>query len=241
MSYIEPLIGLFLAISAVAWVRVEGTRVKRLLALGLGGLFLVTWPPAAWFFSRPLEFPFPVEPPHLPPHLESIVVLGGGITPPDYERPYPAADLDTMEHCAIAAWVSKKAGRVPVLACEGSHGDVDFMSAMRPLLEGGGVPADLIWIEDRSRSTHENAVYGSQILRAHGLHRIALVTDAQSMRRAMACFRKEGMIVTPVPCDFTQLNVTFKDLIPNWKALRRNEKTLHEGLGLLWYALRGWL
>jgi uncharacterized SAM-binding protein YcdF (DUF218 family) len=240
MSYTEPLIPLFLAICVLAWRRVD-KKARPTLTLGIVGLFLASWDPAAWLFSRPLEFSYRLTPPRVPVGLDAIVVLGSGATAPSSDRPYAEPDLDTVQHCAMAAWVAKKAGRVPVLACEGSHGRFAYPSVMRPLLEAGGVPPDSIWIEDRSHSTRENAFYGAQILRSRGLSRIALVTDAQSMPRAAAAFRKLGMTVDPLPCDLTELDLRPQNLLPTWKVIRRNEKTLHESVGLLWYWLHGWI
>jgi uncharacterized SAM-binding protein YcdF (DUF218 family) len=112
---------------------------------------------------------------------------------------------------------------------------------MRELLRRGGVPEDKVWLEERSRSTHENALFGAAILRTNGIRRIALVVDAQSMRRASACFRKEGIEVTPAPTDLRTFGPWQQELIPNWRAIRRNEITLHELLGLGWYRLHGWI
>ena len=244
MHYVEPLLLLFLAVGAAAWTGILNSPTrKRILGLSLLGLFLLSWPPAEWLFSRPLESRYPVRPFQSVAGVEAIVVLGGGVSPPQYERPYARPDMDTVDHCAMAAWVYKRLGPLPVLACEGSHGKVSFPSIMHDLLRAGGVPDELIWIEDRSRNTHENAVYGAEILKEHGIGRIVLVTDAQSMPRAAACFRKLGIaVVAPAPSEFGELDLSASDdLLPNWKAVRRNERTLHEVLGIAWYSLRGWI
>jgi uncharacterized SAM-binding protein YcdF (DUF218 family) len=113
---------------------------------------------------------------------------------------------------------------------------------MRELLKRAGVPESSIWTEERSYSTHENAVYGSEILRQHGISQIALVVDAQSMPRAAACFRKQGIAVMPAPCEFHSFGPPLsEEFLPNWNAIRRNERTLHEIVGLGWYWLRGWI
>jgi uncharacterized SAM-binding protein YcdF (DUF218 family) len=112
---------------------------------------------------------------------------------------------------------------------------------MRELLVAAGVPAETIWIEDRSRSTHENAVFSSQVLRRQGVRRVVLVVEARSMLRAAACFQREGIEVVAAPSRFRYLSATVEDWIPGWKAVKGNEITLHETLGLLWYRLRGWI
>lgn len=116
-----------------------------------------------------------------------------------------------------------------------------FSATMRRLLERAGVPDSMVWTEDRSRSTHENAAYGAQILRERGIGQIILVAEAQDMLRAERCFRKEGLIVAPAPFAFRRFGSASEELIPSWKAVDRNERTLHETLGLGWYWLRGWI
>src|SRR5262249_16943537 len=153
------------------------------------------WPPAEWLLSRPLESASPRE---FQPvsGLRAIIVLGSGISSPEYERHYAVPDRETVERCAMAAWVYGKIGPLPVPACEGAQ-KKPFPSVMRELLRAGGVPDDLIWIEDRSRNTHENAVNAARMLQQRSIAQIVLVTDAQSMPRAAACFRKQGLGVTP--------------------------------------------
>ena len=239
MSYNEPLITLFLLLCAVAWLRRSSGRERRvLLGVAVIGLLLVSWPPAEWVLSRPLESPYRLFRPAARPG--AIVVLGGSISPPSPSRPYPLADADTFEHCAMAAWVYKQVGPVPVLACEGMQRFSTY-STMRELLKGSGIPDDLIWTDQRSRNTHENAVFGARILQQHHIADIALVTDAQSMARAAACFRKAGLRVVPAPCEFGEIEFKGRDLLPTWRAIRRSERTLHELLGLIWYSLRGWV
>ena len=112
---------------------------------------------------------------------------------------------------------------------------------MRDLLQQAGVPEAMIWTEEQSHSTHENAVFGAEILRDHGIRSIALVVDAQSMLRADACFQKQGITVVPAPSRFREFGPLFGELFPGWRALQHNELTLHEALGLIWYRLRGWI
>jgi uncharacterized SAM-binding protein YcdF (DUF218 family) len=99
----------------------------------------------------------------------------------------------------------------------------------------------MIWTERRSRSTHENAAYGAAILREHGIGTILLVTEAKDMLRAELCFKKEGLAVIPYPLSLRNMEHPLDELIPNSKAIARNERTLHETLGLGWYWLRGWI
>lgn len=109
---------------------------------------------------------------------------------------------------------------------------------MAHILETEGVPAAMILIEARSRNTRESALYTAQILRGRGIGTVVLVAEADSMLRIELSFRKQSIAVAPAPFRRTQLQFS---LLPGWAALRRNERALHEYLGLAWYKLHGWV
>ncbi len=207
------------------------------------GLFLLSWPPAAWLFSRPLEAPYPIRPFAASPGLQALVVFSEDIEPPHFERPYPLAASNTYERCLYAAWICRQYGPLPVLLSggPGEPGSRAGALAMRDILLQNGVAESMVWTEEQSGSTRENALYSARILRQRGISRVALVVDATSMPRAAACLRKLGVDVLPAPSSFFQLDPLSKELLPGWKAIRQNEETLHEAVGLLWYRLRGWI
>jgi len=178
----------------------------------------------------------------MPSGVEAIVVLSSGVSPAQFERPYALADHETFNRCLHAAWIQRNSA-LPVLVSGGGgkRGIPPFAMTMRELLVNYGVPPDRIWVEDRSLTTHDNARFSARILRERGVRRIALVVDARSMRRAEACFRKEGIEVAPAPSKFMYLSATPEDWLPGWRAIRGNELTLHETAGLLVYRWRGWI
>ncbi len=111
---------------------------------------------------------------------------------------------------------------------------------MRDLLQQAGVPPDMIWTEEESKSTYENGRFSAAILRRRNINRVALVVDARSMPRATAVLEKQGIRVAPAPSRIRQWDGP-KELLPSWEAVRGNEDTLHEMLGYLWYKLHGWI
>jgi uncharacterized SAM-binding protein YcdF (DUF218 family) len=242
MTYTEPLLAVFLFLAIAALVLLRWHKRNMLLTLGIIGLFFVSWPPADWLLSRPLEARYPVRPFASTP-VQAIVVLSSAVQPPNFERPYLLPDGETYERCQYAAWIHRSLPGIPVLVCGGieSRNSEPDAVVMGHLLEQAGVSSDSIWSEDRSRSTYENALFGSQILKSKGIQRIALVVDATSMPRAEACFRKQGITVFPAPCRFRQFGSLAGELLPSWQAIRHNEVTLHETLGYGWYWLRGWV
>ena len=237
ITYQQLLLLLFLACAAAGVIRLRHCKGKRFLICALVGLFLFTWPPVEWLISRPLEGWYPIRP--LPPsEADAIVVLNSSVSPPTYERPFRLPDADTYSRTRFAAWLHQHWKPLPVLAIGGADGGAP---SMRDLLMTSGVPDSHIWMEGRSRSTHENALYGGRILREHGVGRIALVVEARSMVRASASFRKQGFEVVAAPSDFREWGPVSDELLPSWKAIKGNETTAHEVLGLLWYRLHGWI
>ena len=238
MTYLHPLLLVFLLITTAGVIRLRRCKGWWIPMIGALGLFAVSWPPFDWLFSQSLEAWY--TPGTLPARpVEAIVVLSSSVDPPRRWRPYQLPDRYMYARCEFAAWLYKTWRAVPVRACGG--GEPPASATMRLLLQRAGVPDGMIWTEDRSSSTHENAVYGSRILQNNGIHSIALVVEAQSMLRAEACFRRQGITVAPAPCTFRDLGSFREELIPDGKIIIHNELTLHELLGLGWYKLRGWI
>ncbi len=236
MTYVQPLLLVFLVIAFAGWLRVRKKPGAGLVAIGLAGLFLVSWPPVDWLFSRLLEAPYERNLASMEP-AQAIVVLASSVSPPPFSLP----DKDTYERSATAAWLYTHGHPLPILACGNGYPDKPFSETMAELLEAAGVPSSVIWTERRSRNTHENAVYGATILREHGIGTILLVTEAKDMLRAELCFKKQGLTVIPYAISFRVVEHLQDELIPNSKAIARNERTLHETLGLAWYWLHGWV
>lgn len=241
MNYTKPLLLLFSCVAIIGLLRLRHCRRRMLLVCGIVGLLLLCWPPIDWLLARPLEAWYPVQPPPSEPSPQAIVVLSSAVEPPRYERPFSIPDHETVKRCAFAAWLHTRWPALPVLACGGSRRSEPNSVVMRELLRQHGVPEKLIWTEERSRSTYQNALYGAGILRERGVTRIALVVDARSMLRASACFRKQGFQVIPAASSFRIFGSLSEELLPDAGAIISNELTLHETLGLAWYRLRGWI
>jgi uncharacterized SAM-binding protein YcdF (DUF218 family) len=101
-----------------------------------------------------------------PATADVIVVLGGGV-----ERPVRAAEL----YHAHAA---------PRILLTG-RGDDEIN---RQILLAHGVPARAIEVENRSATTHENAVFSLKLLRTENVHRAILITSWYHARRAERTF-----------------------------------------------------
>jgi uncharacterized SAM-binding protein YcdF (DUF218 family) len=238
-TYTQPFFP-FLLICTVAGVVAYRKRPtpKFVVVLALA-LFFFCWQPTAGLALLALEAGYPQRPPsdHA---VQAIVVLSSQILPPVAPRTTAILGPDTYERCMYAAWLYQHWNAVPVLASGGARPEAPYSIVMREALERQGVPATMIWTEEDSRSTYENAVNSARILRQKGIRKIALVTEAYHMPRALKCFRKQGLEVVPAACGFRGgFPRGLHDFIPNPQAGSWNEDSLHEALGLLWYQVSG--
>jgi uncharacterized SAM-binding protein YcdF (DUF218 family) len=245
LSYFQPLFAtvIFLLIAELLWHWKKTRRRPTLLLVTVIALFLMAWPPMACLMVGILEHPYPAltSP---PAGADAIVVLSSTVYPPYPPLPTSRLGADSFERCLYAAWLYRNWLHLPVLASGGASeepGIPPYATVMASELERQGVPRDMIWSETQSRSTHENALYSGQMLKARGIRKIVLVTDAFHMSRAERAFRKAGLEVVPAACGHRRFHlITLDRLLPSWEAVAWNEDFLHEILGLLWYRIRGW-
>jgi uncharacterized SAM-binding protein YcdF (DUF218 family) len=148
----------------------------------------------------------------------------------------------TYGRCRYAAWLHHNWRRLPIVVSGGSrYVNLTYASAMAQLLAAEDVPVESIWQEKMSQNTYENAKFTAELLGKRQIRTVVLVVEADSMLRAEKCFRKQGIHVVPAPFAHRVPSLKIGELIPSWTAVRRNERTLHELGGLVWYKLRGWI
>ena len=224
------------------WRRPQSSK-PVLLTVALAGLFLTSWTPFDWLISRPLEIPYPKTFPLNESAVQAIVIPASSVAPARPSFPVALPDTSTYARCRYAAYLYKQWKQLPIFVSGGNalKPDPPFAEVMAAILISEGVPKKAITLETRSLNTHENAVYTADLLRARGIREIAVIAEADSMLRLDLCFRKEGMAVVPAPFRHRSVTWNLEDLLPSRKAVERNERSLHEMLGIAAYALRGWL
>jgi len=228
------------------WRKRRETR-GRLLCLTGTFLFLtiLCTPAVAYLALGSLEWRY--EPlPHRPWDVQAIVVLPVYVRLPVGQQQRIELDEDTMSRCLYAAELYHQGEPCPVLVSGGLL-DLDKPSgptaakAMRDFIVQLGVPDRDVILEEKSQSTYENAAQSCQLVEQRGLHKVALVVDAVDMYRAERCFRKAGMDVVPAPCHYraTYLDCSLFNFLPNPRAAQNLQRVAHEGLGVVWYWVKG--
>lgn len=172
----------------------------------------------------------------------AIVVLGAGQR--YLAREYGMADLKpmTIERLRYGVWLAKQTN-LP-LAYSGGLGRASRPGATEAEIARRVVERDfglrLRWAENKSRDTHENAIFTVAMLRDEGIEKIVLVTHGFHQTRALAAFQraidKAGVRLSVVPAPMG-LNVVgppvFTDFLPTAEGFAATRLALHEWLGRL--------
>ncbi len=164
---------------------------------------------------------------------QAIVVLGGGTYRAAPEYGGDTANRNTLLRLRYAAVLQRRSG-LPLLVSGGApFGGLAEAEAMRTVLETEfAVPVR--WVEAASADTAENAANSARLLRAAGVQRIALVSQAWHLPRAVALFERQGLTVMAAPTGFSTPSPSLlEDLLPSAVALEHSRTALHEWLGRL--------
>ncbi|MCE2489337.1 MAG: YdcF family protein [Anaerolineae bacterium] len=126
-----------------------------------------------------------------------IVLLGAGLEPGD--RPSRAM-ARRVRH--VAGLLQR--GLASHVICSGGTGAGRSRSEAAvcgEILQGQGVPADAILLEEGSHSTEENARFSQALIEARGWQRVILVSDGYHLLRARWLFERIGqpVLTSPAP------------------------------------------
>ncbi len=204
-------------------------------------LFILSLPVTGYFLLHTLESsvePLSVTDTSLRERAQAIVVLGGGRTDDAPEYGGDTINESTLERLRYAVRLHRATG-LPLLVTGGSVFGEPVSEAelmQESLVRDFQVRAT--WVESRSRTTYENAVYSRAILEAAGIRRVFLVTHARHMPRALWAFRLSGVETLGAPTGYsTHGRSTALDFLPSMRGLSSGSAAVHEWVGLLWYRL----
>ena len=190
-----------------------------LAAGAIGTLYALSLPAVSHELMGPLQR-LSAPTPEAVAQIQAIVVLGGG-------------SRHTLERLRYAAHLARQAG-LPLLvtggAPQGGRPEGEIMAEI--LRDDFATPVR--WIENKSRDTAENAAYSAPLLKAAGIQRIALVSHAWHLPRAVPLFERAGFTVLPAPTAFDTLPPSpWARWLPASHALNTSTLALNEYLGRL--------
>jgi uncharacterized SAM-binding protein YcdF (DUF218 family) len=207
-------------------------------------LFVAGLSPLASLLLLPLEERFPLfEDDGRPVH--GIVLLGGAVEAEDSRA---IGQLSVNEAADRVLATIRLAARYPDarIVISGGGGTVfGTGSAEAPVTAGFftgiGIAPDRIIVEDRSRTTAENAAFTRALVEPRPDERWLLVTSAWHMPRAVGVFRQAGLPVTAHPVDYRTGGRAgvLRPFAFVSEGLRRLDVAAKEWAGLIGYWLTG--
>jgi uncharacterized SAM-binding protein YcdF (DUF218 family) len=242
-ALIMPPGGIIVAL-LMGFLLVRGVLGRVLILAGLTLLTLMSLPQVAASLVRDLE-PYPALTPEASGarQAQAILVLGADRYSWAPEFGGDTVGAKTLQRLRYAARLQRGTG-LPVYVAGGSppheHPPLGRLMA-RVLREELGV--SVAGVEDRSRTTWENAERSARMLAQDGIRRILLVTHAWHLPRAMDAFERAGLEPIPAPTAFIHRegggeDVSLADWLPSATAFSVSYYALHEWLGQAWYRLK---
>src|ERR1035437_7776497 len=185
-----------------------------------------------------------------PPASVAVLVLGGGYYVSDRD-PYGFALCDGGSRVLTALELlrTEKAsalvlgGSLPVPA----RPDVTAPSLLESWIAAWGLArtAGVVTNLGICMNTHDEAVQFRKLEEAYHWRKVLLVTSALHMPRSVALFKKLGIEVEPVACDFKVYGVPGARLslspFPRQSRFQVLGLYLHEKIGWWVYRLKGWV
>jgi len=214
-----------------------GRKPRTGKTLAWSGLFLwlfLTSPFGTELLVRPLER-YPAITPKALTEVQAIVILAGGQRATNEEFDGAASvNRLTLERVRYGARLARRT-TLPVLLSGGAPTGFRPESVLMAETLKTDFGVDAKWIEQRSLDTQDNATMSAEILKKAGISRIALVTHAAHMRRAVAEFEAAGITVTPAPLSFMSEGPhgeEFFDYLPNMTSAYTGWYAMHEWIGI---------
>ncbi len=204
---------------------------KFVVGVALTGLLVLSTPWMAGVLMDRLQKNTPISESQLAT-CQAIVVLGGGIYRHAPEYKGDTIGYVSLERLRYALHLRKLSG-LPILATGGSpEGGLPESITMRQSAEDD-FRGQIQWIEDQSVDTSSSAQLSANLLNDQNIKRVALVSNAWHLPRAVAKFEAAGLSVVPAPMGFSRTTTNVYALLPSAGALSTTNRALHEWLGIL--------
>jgi uncharacterized SAM-binding protein YcdF (DUF218 family) len=170
------------------------------------------------------------------------IVVGGFASPDAYAHGYFNSAADRF----IEIMKLYKTGQIKNIMISGGNGKPDEHNFREGAWVKGqlvemGIPGSVVFTEDRSDNTAENALNTKHVLDSlHLKPPYLLVTSAYHMPRASLIFKNAGLQVVPYPCNYTdgRGGTELSDFIPRPSVLMSWDTYLKETFGYWWYRMK---
>lgn len=233
-AFILPPTSLILLAFVGLWLRRRHPKTGQALAmLSLTTLLILSLPITGNALLHSLETTPPITEAQLN-DIQAIVVIGGRMNPKAPEYGYQdTINRMSLERIRYAAYLQHLTNK-PILVSGGAPiGGKPEADAMAEILKQE-FHATAIWVENSSNDTAENARYSANILKQQDITKIALVSQAWHLPRAMALFQRQGLIVYPAPTGFSVEDTeALAQWLPKANALDKSSMAIREWIAML--------
>lgn len=242
--FLSPLL-FILVIAAGALLAARGRKRAGRAAMGAAALVLLlaSIEPVHDALLLPLENRYPALPLERTARYDAVIVLGGGIIDRSAELGGHASLFpESLKRLAYGIMLARR-GDTPLFVSGGRvwarNVESEAEAAQRTAAELG-FPSAMIRVEDKSRTTWENAGNLAPLLHAAGVSHAALVTSAYHMPRSVLAFSKAGISVVPAPTDYKtdRARYDLRSFLPSFQTLAESFQAVREYLGLVQYRIR---
>jgi uncharacterized SAM-binding protein YcdF (DUF218 family) len=233
-ALILPPTSLILLAFVGLWLSKKYTKTGRsLAALSLVILLILSLPLTGNALLQSLETAPPIGESQLK-DVQAIVILGGGTDrhAPEFGNE-DTVNRWTLQRLRYGAYLQERTG-TPILVTGGApYGGRPEADAMAETLQRDFHAKD-IWAENQSKDTAENATYSAVVLKEHNIQRVALISQAWHLPRAIKLFKQQGLTVYPAPTGYTnEDNEPTIRWLPKASALDKSSIAIKEYLGRL--------
>jgi len=244
--FVAPVQGLLMVALAASFWPHRGKRALsfRVVQAALVFLFAMLVTPVGNLLLVPLETRFPSPGTDLG-RVDGIVVLGGAVDEVTSAGQGHLSVNSAAERlmAPIALMHRYPQARLVFTGASGAlvPGIQREADLVRQFWREAGIDQGQVLYEEKSRNTHENAIFSKALAAPKPGERWLLVTSAAHMPRSMGVFRKAGFEVIAYPVGYKSTGSIGHWYVPRsaQDALGNVESAGHEYLGLLAYYLTG--
>jgi uncharacterized SAM-binding protein YcdF (DUF218 family) len=223
---LPPASLIFIAFVGLLIHRAHPRTGRAVTALALLALFAVSLPPVSGLLITTLER-YPAITFQNLQRAQAIVILGGDVYRHGPEYGGDGVGGYTLQRVRYGASLQARTN-LPILTS-----GTPVAELMKTVIEQE-FHGKVRWAENRSWNTAESAAYCADILRSAGIHRIALVSSAWHLPRAVELFEWHGLEVLPAPTVFHGVPpLHLIHLVPTARALQTSSLALREWLAIV--------
>jgi uncharacterized SAM-binding protein YcdF (DUF218 family) len=230
--FVAVLVGLGL------WLFHKKIAARTLFAVAFAIFVFFSYDFGTNLLLRPLENSVKTVNPLDFPHVNTVVVLGGGRQPDSGRSPTATLGKISTTRLVEGVNVLRKTGAQNLILTGKDRNYGSIAALMAQVAIDLGVEEHQIITIDNAVNTRQEAMYTAEFVRGDT---IFLVSSAAHLKRAVKNFEREGVYVIPIATDYNTFPNAVKNIhhfFPSAERIVISNRAIHEHLGLFWEIFR---